>query len=517
MSLQVSLRSVYYVVAVRSVSLCHCFLGYMPPEMVYLSKEPIVEKDKNFARAASVARQMSVSVGGVDVGPHGVDAYKWRAKVKYFPVDDKDNIIADPALPYGQVKADPSYDIWCFGVLMYFMCMKENLWLENISGDIREQDLVRLGQWTTHYKSKVLSRISNPNARNLIAQLLSKDPTMRPSATRILAHPFISGRSVARMVGEDAAYDVFISYRVKSEKEFAAALYHELTKRGLKCYLDKFCLKQGVSWEQGFCDGLAQSLTFVPLLSRHAINHPEIARQNFSKLREDSAIDNVFLEHRLALELEVVGLLEKILPVQIGDKEDGAFTSYSSGHCAPTFPPNCEVVVHSVEMKLIEHLDRLGLGTPIHENQTVKQVFDSLMKHQAFSVSGEFDSALLKLSESIVNMVADSKETAKQKSLNKSSSMDADTEAEAFDLELDLNSARFDPTEFSLSSFSRDTLSGEDFPTHDGPFSPAVRHGVKSTLLMSREKRISELEEENKALRAENERLRLQLQNFIKK
>jgi hypothetical protein len=38
-------------------------------------------------------------------------------------------------------------------------------------------------------------------ARNLIAQMLTKDPARRPLMNQVLAHPFFTGRHTARLVG----------------------------------------------------------------------------------------------------------------------------------------------------------------------------------------------------------------------------------------------------------------------------------------------------------------------------
>ena len=57
------------------------------------------------------------------------------------------------------------------------------------------------------------------------------------------------------------------------------------------------------------------SRAFVPLLSRDAINDPDKTWQNFSKLTaKQSNCDNVFLDHRLAVELQGLGLIEKMFP-----------------------------------------------------------------------------------------------------------------------------------------------------------------------------------------------------------
>jgi hypothetical protein len=80
-------------------------------------------------------------------------------------------------------------------------------------------------------------------------------------------------------------------------------------------------LQPGVSWEAGFCDGLANSRIFMPILSRQAINSPTVPHQNITNLTQDSKCDNVLLEYLLSLELSERGLIEKIYPVMIGDLE----------------------------------------------------------------------------------------------------------------------------------------------------------------------------------------------------
>ena len=44
------------------------------------------------------------------------------------------------------------------------------------------------------------------------------------------------------------AYDVFISYRVASDAHHAEQVFELLTKRGVKVWWDKKCLKDGVNW-----------------------------------------------------------------------------------------------------------------------------------------------------------------------------------------------------------------------------------------------------------------------------
>ncbi len=52
----------------------------------------------------------------------------------------------------------------------------------------------------------------------------------------VLSHPFLSGNKAARMVGEEPEWDVFISYRVRSDFAVAQLLHDELTELGLKVW-----------------------------------------------------------------------------------------------------------------------------------------------------------------------------------------------------------------------------------------------------------------------------------------
>ena len=199
--------------------------------------------------------------------------------------------------------AHPSFDVFSLGCILYQLCNKDvlplfqgnqddNLRAEDMGSD---NDLWSLYEWSIDLKTKKLSAIDDPVARNLLSQMLHKDPLLRPTIPRLLAHPFLSSKSVARMIGDQAEYDVFLSYRVASDSQHVEKMYHLLTAQGLKVWWDKLCLLPGVDWKVGFCAGLVNSKAFVCLLSRHAINHPDRDWQNFSKLTVSSRGDNVFL------------------------------------------------------------------------------------------------------------------------------------------------------------------------------------------------------------------------------
>ena len=67
------------------------------------------------------------------------------------------------------------------------------MWHCDQKDSIGDESIVELGLWNNEIKTKKLSLIKHSKARNLLFQIFSLDPKTRPSATRVLAHPFFSG------------------------------------------------------------------------------------------------------------------------------------------------------------------------------------------------------------------------------------------------------------------------------------------------------------------------------------
>ena len=314
---------------------------------------------------------------------------------------------------YELLTAHPSFDVWSLGCILYQMCTADVKPLfqggqdDNLVGVRKGVDnLFALAEWSPELKADKLSDVSDKLARNLLSQMLHKDPLQRPSLARVSAHSFLSGRKVARLIGEKPKYDVFLSYRVASDSPHVEKLYNLLTAQGFKVYWDKLCLEPGVDWEQGFCEGLVSSRAFVPLLSRDAINHPDKAWQNFSKLTADSNCDNVFLEHRLAVELQGLGLIEKMFPVFIGnlDATTSEYSHYFGSGCHPSLP---DTSIKSVEEKLRHHMESQALGTPLEPNRTVKSVVDAITACQGAFIVGPADTTFAVAAASIAKMLTD--------------------------------------------------------------------------------------------------------------
>lgn len=305
--------------------------------------------------------------------------------------------------------ASYSFDAWGLGVLLYQLCSSsgETLWKTDIQDNLAEEsEKIELYHWTDDIKYRKLEKLNSKSAscRDLIYQLLSRNPTKRPDMPHILAHPFVTGfASSCRLVSEKAEYDIFLSYRVASDKDIAEALYLKLSELGFRVWWDKESLEYGKNWEVSFIQGLARSDHFMPILSRGAINS-EDKWQNFSQLEPDSPCDNVLLEHRLALELHRRGQLGNIYPVLVGDRgTDAAYSEYTfkgQNSCHPSFTDS--VCVQSVEEKAIHYISDMGMGCPYDLGKTVDSVLADITKFQGFKLKGYLDDAVNEVASLLV-------------------------------------------------------------------------------------------------------------------
>jgi serine/threonine protein kinase len=349
--------------------------AYIPPESIFIDPDSGMASVKKPRKIATTEAEL------IDM--------KYESRDKYARV------------------ADPSFDVWSLGCILYQLCNEEVRPLffagqdDNLNINSKgENSLYALGCWTTELKNKKMKKITDPVARNLISQMLMKDPKDRPTVSRVLSHPFISKKKISRFVGEEAEYDVFISYRVNSDCHHAEQLYNGLTKRGLKVWWDKVSLEPGVPWKEGFCDGLSNAKTFVCLLSRNAINHSENFNQNFGMLSEDSDVDNMYLEIRLATEFVALGLIDRIFPVMIGDSEDDYVTymdnffrvdsSTYNSPCAPYLPQECPKLV---EDEVLVEMERQAMGIPLRIGPTVAEIMHDIFNYQGVFITGERNKA----------------------------------------------------------------------------------------------------------------------------
>jgi len=313
--------------------------------------------------------------------------------------------------------ADPSQDMWALGCVLYLLCTGSTLFQSTVQDNVSDEaDLEVLYEWADEDKEGKLCLVQDKLARNLISVLLSKDPQKRPSATRALQHPFFTGKSVTRLLGERPSWDVFISYRSDADWEIAERIYDELTSSGVSVWWDKRCLKPGQNWEEGFCSGLVDCSALVCLLSREGMKNANNPLMNFERLEPNSKCDNVLLEWRLALELKERGMLLGLYPVMIGDVESTtdshsrSYSNYFKSGCNPAAP---DITIDVLENKLREHLDRESLGYPYKNSESVKSLLQTVLSNQGGFVEGEQETAISTVCASIRAMVQDIREVSK--------------------------------------------------------------------------------------------------------
>ena len=133
---------------------------------------------------------------------------------------------------YELLTAHPSFDVWSLGCILYQMCTPDvqGEQDDNLVGVRKGMDnLFALAEWSPELKADKLADVPDKLARNLLSQMLHKDPLQRPTLSRVLAHSFLSGKKVARLVGEKPTYDVFLSYRVAADLLHVEKLYNLFT------------------------------------------------------------------------------------------------------------------------------------------------------------------------------------------------------------------------------------------------------------------------------------------------
>eukprot|EP01042_Synura_sphagnicola_P036651 gene36651-biopygen15890 len=128
--------------------------------------------------------------------------------------------------------------MWSYGCVLFLLCTGSTLFASSIDDTLASDKVMdELHHWSEETKKRLLFRVKNSEARNLLSLLLNKDPVLRPDAGRVLNHPFITGLSSTRLQGEEPNWDVFLSYRVDSDSGHVEELYDhlplELKGRGL--------------------------------------------------------------------------------------------------------------------------------------------------------------------------------------------------------------------------------------------------------------------------------------------
>jgi serine/threonine protein kinase len=355
--------------------------------------------------------------------------------------------------------AHPSYDVWALGCVMYQLLSADSLPLfvtgkgDNLSThsnthtpqqshtnsntniivggtggaspdvfDVSEDTIWSLLNWNDEIKNRKLNRIADPLARNLVSQMLQRDPRLRPSMARVLAHPFLSLRNVPRLLGEQPEFDVYLSHRGAPDTQdyvLAAELYRQLQqKHKLKVFWAPLCMADECAWRDEFSGALVNASIFVPIVSRSSLSHPLNPRFNVKNLEQDSICDDLVLEYRLAVELRDMGFIQQIFPLMVGDvtslkvadendeevaaaaetvrnlhrrdSEELMKVTYSNYFFTGCFPRAPNTHIDSLESDLMSHLELLGLGQPLFPQRPVSSVLSEILSCSGAFVEGDY-------------------------------------------------------------------------------------------------------------------------------
>jgi hypothetical protein len=86
---------------------------------------------------------------------------------------------ADAGNPPAPVVASPSYDAWCFGVMLYELATGRTLFRTDVREEVDDAELATVAEWSDAQKKLALARVADTPMRRLLDQLLQKDQALR--------------------------------------------------------------------------------------------------------------------------------------------------------------------------------------------------------------------------------------------------------------------------------------------------------------------------------------------------
>ena len=90
------------------------------------------------------------------------------------------------------IAAQPQYDIWAFGLILYEVIKGKPLSMYAEKGPLQNPNMVKIGKWNDRSLKKSLKGIKENSAvYDLLIKLLQADPMKRLASMReVLEHPF---------------------------------------------------------------------------------------------------------------------------------------------------------------------------------------------------------------------------------------------------------------------------------------------------------------------------------------
>jgi hypothetical protein len=162
------------------------------------------------------------------------------------------------------------------------------------------------------------------NISSAFAEVIRKGMAKRPENRYHTIDEFASDLHGCLVQKGEGVYSAFISYRVFSQKYHAMLLYDVLnnttTAAGHRVivYLDVKRLVKGEDWEEGFSNGLLNSLVALPLLSSGVIDPMTKLRGNSDDPEDNVLKELLIMQALLNSDDDSSKKLEAIFPILIG-------------------------------------------------------------------------------------------------------------------------------------------------------------------------------------------------------
>lgn len=168
-------------------------------------------------------------------------------------------------------------DIWALGVILYTMI--------NGSMPFDEDDEVKTKWKIVHEMPTINEDLVSPDAKDLIEQLLAKDPNDRPSIEKILAHPFLQPYGIPLMEKTEKT----LRRQRRGSVYFHSKLERKLLKRLKQMGFDTQAIKTSILKKK--CDALS-GLWLLLVEREMSLEKHDLPRRSRSVLSVRKVFDN---------------------------------------------------------------------------------------------------------------------------------------------------------------------------------------------------------------------------------